>query len=442
MEAGSRSNQLRSCVAGGPGTCVRQYMKLKALASCSKATVWLVQRQQEEDRLQQQDDDADDCCCCSAPCTRAGTSLQYFALKEIPLSSVKSTKQAEHLWGERRCLEALRGNPIAQKGCHKLEECFREDGFLYFVFEFLPGGPLFRHIRAAGALPLEQAKWYAAEGAGLKLCTHTRRPRAASFCGTRHAMAPEVAARALARESTPPTDEAFAEGPPATEDLSSASSKTVPKPCDDTAQGATSGIAQEGQGSPEQKEGYLGPPVDWWGLGVLLYECLTGFLRIWDLAACAPESVAYPESSHLPVEAKDLIKALLQADPQRRLGTQGGAAEVKAHPFFSGIPWDLLGAPPGALSPEKEEALRAAIPPFDCAAADSTFALLRDAETSASFFAFPPCASSVVALFACFLPLLWRVLPSPSALSEAAFVVCAAPKRLYMGASSSACYTL
>ena len=44
-------------------------------------------------------------------------------------------------------------------------------------------------------------------------------------------------------------------------------------------------------------------------------------------------------------ELKDLIKRLLVRVPNRRLGcTQGGAAEVKRHPWFAGFDWDALAA--------------------------------------------------------------------------------------------------
>ena len=39
----------------------------------------------------------------------------------------------------------------------------------------------------------------------------------------------------------------------------------------------------------------------------------------------------------------DLIARLLDKDPARRLGFSGGADEVRAHPFFAGVAWDLLG---------------------------------------------------------------------------------------------------
>ena len=41
-------------------------------------------------------------------------------------------------------------------------------------------------------------------------------------------------------------------------------------------------------------------------------------------------------------ELKDLLRQLLQRDPSVRLGTQGGAEEVKAHPFFRNVDWALL----------------------------------------------------------------------------------------------------
>lgn len=47
-----------------------------------------------------------------------------------------------------------------------------------------------------------------------------------------------------------------------------------------------------------------------------------------------------PREARLSVSATDLIRKLI-ADPQSRLG-QGGAEEIKAHPFFAGIDWTNL----------------------------------------------------------------------------------------------------
>jgi len=54
-------------------------------------------------------------------------------------------------------------------------------------------------------------------------------------------------------------------------------------------------------------------------------------------------AVAYP--AHFSKEAISLIKKLLQHKPTKRLGvTKGGAAEIKAHPFFKGIDFNALVA--------------------------------------------------------------------------------------------------
>jgi len=56
-------------------------------------------------------------------------------------------------------------------------------------------------------------------------------------------------------------------------------------------------------------------------------------------------------------EAHDFIDKCLSIDPKNRLGSRGGAAEVKKHPFFSGIEWDnLLSQDYAVFVPQLESA--------------------------------------------------------------------------------------
>ncbi|KAL8430833.1 hypothetical protein Efla_002941 [Eimeria flavescens] len=406
---------LRCPVAGGPGSKIRNYQKLRLLASCSKSTVWLVKRLQQEQQEQQDDSqqqppqrqqqepqgssNSSSSINNNSSSSSSSSSSKLYALKEVPLSVVKSRKQAEHLWRERRCLEALKTSPYLQAGSHRLEECFKEGDFLFFVFNFIPGGPLYKHIRASGALTEEQTRWIAAEltetlgrlhaagwthrdlqasnvlldGKGRPLlvdfglvCQQTSdMQRSTSFCGTLHAMAPEVFV--LSDLGGP----SAAAGVPSS---ATAAASIAPE--------AAEGAPSQAVPPAAEEKGYWGPPVDWWGLGVLIYECLTGTvpfgysdfefnpsLRVHELAAKAPSSVSFPADVDISKEAKHLILALLQGDPAARLGSGEDAAEVKRHPFFAGVPWNLLEAPPGALSRQQEEVLLAAVPPVAAAAA-------------------------------------------------------------------------
>lgn len=99
-----------------------------------------------------------------------------------------------------------------------------------------------------------------------------------------------------------------------------------------------------------------GPCVDWWSLGVLLYEMLVGFPPFNDKS---PElifenilnhSIMWPDvPEEMSSEAQDLIMQLLVADPARRLGA-GGVAEVMAHPFFREVDWAALSRGEGSVS--------------------------------------------------------------------------------------------
>uniref|UniRef100_A0A8C1HBD4 non-specific serine/threonine protein kinase n=1 Tax=Cyprinus carpio carpio TaxID=630221 RepID=A0A8C1HBD4_CYPCA len=95
------------------------------------------------------------------------------------------------------------------------------------------------------------------------------------------------------------------------------------------------------------RQGY-GKPVDWWAMGVILYEFLVG---------CAPffgdtpeelfgqvisDEIIWPEGDEaLPPDAQDLISKLLRQNPLERLGT-GSAFEVKQHRFFTDLDWNSL----------------------------------------------------------------------------------------------------
>ncbi|CAL9693484.1 unnamed protein product [Knipowitschia caucasica] len=95
------------------------------------------------------------------------------------------------------------------------------------------------------------------------------------------------------------------------------------------------------------RQGY-GKPVDWWAMGIILYEFLVGCVPFFGdtteelFGQVITDDIDWPVGDEaLPIEAQDLISALLQTDPLIRLGT-GGAFEVKQHPFFSEVDWNSL----------------------------------------------------------------------------------------------------
>lgn len=91
------------------------------------------------------------------------------------------------------------------------------------------------------------------------------------------------------------------------------------------------------------KIGY-GKPVDWWTFGSIVFEMLTGFPpfytknrnELFEKIKFAPPK--YP--SYLSPSAKNFLEGLLKKDPSKRLGSVGGADEVKAHPWFNDINFD------------------------------------------------------------------------------------------------------
>lgn len=87
--------------------------------------------------------------------------------------------------------------------------------------------------------------------------------------------------------------------------------------------------------------------VDWWTLGVLLYEMLTGLPPYYDentnemYRKILSEPLHFPGTDIVPLPAKDLLIQLLDRRPEHRLGAKG-PSEIKAHPFFNAIDWRKL----------------------------------------------------------------------------------------------------
>ncbi|NXF12652.1 MAST4 kinase, partial [Smithornis capensis] len=95
------------------------------------------------------------------------------------------------------------------------------------------------------------------------------------------------------------------------------------------------------------RQGY-GKPVDWWAMGIILYEFLVGCVPFFGdtpeelFGQVISDEINWPEKDEAPPpDAQDLITLLLRQNPLERLGT-GGAYEVKQHQFFRNLDWNSL----------------------------------------------------------------------------------------------------
>lgn len=93
-----------------------------------------------------------------------------------------------------------------------------------------------------------------------------------------------------------------------------------------------------------------GKAVDWWALGVLIFEMLSGLppfyvpdgnhVARFEKICAGPAAIRWPLFER---RATDMILRLLECDPTRRYGTlQHGAGDVFAHPWFSEVDWDVF----------------------------------------------------------------------------------------------------
>ena len=92
-----------------------------------------------------------------------------------------------------------------------------------------------------------------------------------------------------------------------------------------------------------------GRAVDWWSFGILLFELLVGHTPFYhpsrkdNFKAILHSPLSFPSHIYVSLEAKSLIKGLLQRKVCCRLGSGSrGAVEIMDHAFFAGFEWESL----------------------------------------------------------------------------------------------------
>ncbi|MEE6514000.1 hypothetical protein FKM82_021914 [Ascaphus truei] len=248
-------------------------------------------------------------------------SKTLFAIKALKKRDIVSRDEFESLQCEKRIFEAINasGHPFLVN----LFGCFLTPDHACFVMEYMPGGDLMMHIHA-NVFSQPVARFYSA-------CV---------VLGLQFLHEKKIIYRDLKLDNLLMDAEGFVKI-------------------------ADFGLSKEGMGFGDRTSTFCGTPeflapevltdtsysnaIDWWGLGVLIYEMMVGECpfpgddeeEVFD--SIVNEEVRYPH--FLSIEAINIIRKLLRKSPERRLGAGAGdAGEIKPQPFFQEVDWDALFA--------------------------------------------------------------------------------------------------
>lgn len=246
---------------------------------------------------------------------RKKTDGKVYAMKILKKRAIIARNQVEHTKAERKILQSLQ-HPFLTT----LRYAFQSKEKLYFVLDYLQGGELFFHLKNNRRFPEDVARIYVGE--------------IALALGHLHSL--QVIYRDLKPENILLDDN----GHVCLTDFG------LSKDVDPTDKAHTF------CGTPE----YLAPEivtgaghdkaVDWWSLGILLYELTVGIPPFYSQNV----NEMYNKIQHgvlrfppfLSENCKNLIVQLLNRDPKKRLGSKDDVDDIKAHPFFKSISWEKL----------------------------------------------------------------------------------------------------
>lgn len=244
---------------------------------------------------------------------------EYFAIKALKKGDIIARDEVDSLLSEKRIFEVA--NAIRHPFLVNLFACFQTDQHVCFVMEYAAGGDLMMHIHA-DVFTEPRAVFYAA-------CV---------VLGLQYLHENNIIYRDLKLDNLLLDTEGYVKI-------------------------ADFGLCKEGMGWGDRTGTFCGTPeflapevltetsytraVDWWGLGVLIFEMLVGESpfpgedegEVFD--SIVNDEIRYPRT--LSLEAIALMRRLLRKNPERRLGSsERDAEDVKKQAFFRNVNWEQL----------------------------------------------------------------------------------------------------
>ncbi|KAI0375534.1 Pkinase-domain-containing protein [Pilatotrama ljubarskyi] len=279
---------------------------------------------------------------------RKKDTKRIYAMKVLSKREIIEKKEVAHTIGERKILQRSLECPFLVG----LKFSFQTETDLYLVTDFKSGGELFWHLQKETRFSEERARFYVAE----------------LILALEHLHKYDIVYRDLKPENIL----LDATGHVALCDFGLSKPDLRSDELTNTFCGTTEYLAPE---VLLDEHGYS-KLVDFWSLGVLLFEMCCGWSPFYaeDTQQMYKNicfgKIRFPKGV-INEDGKQFVKGLLNRNPKHRLGAQRDAAELKEHPFFKTIDWDALAkkqvTPPFKPVVESDESVANFDPEFTSA---------------------------------------------------------------------------